>query len=132
MPRGISTFRGQAFDAVSMPSRVAPPSELLDLVEAQHGALSRRQVLRLGLSDNYVAGELAARRWRRARPGVYFTFTGAASFDAHVWAGVLRGGDGAVASGETAAYLCALTDRAPSHIEISVDARRRVHDQRGA
>ena len=114
-----------------MPRRVAPTQHLRDLSRAQQGVLSRRQVLRLGLSHNYIATQLAARRWRPARPGVYFTFTGHASFEAHVWAGVLYGGDGAVASGETAAYLCGLTDRAPSYVEISVDARRRVDGQRG-
>lgn len=80
---------------------------------------------------DYIAGQVNGQRWRRVRPGVYFTFTGPASFAAHVWAGVLYGGDGAVASGETAAFLCGLTDRAPSYIEISVVARRRVDDQRG-
>jgi hypothetical protein len=43
----------------------------------------------------------------------------------------LYGGDGALASGETAAFLCGLIDRAPSYIEISVVATRRVADQRG-
>jgi hypothetical protein len=48
-----------------------------------------------------------------------------------VWAAVLYAGDGAVASGETAAFLGGLRDRAPSYVEISVDVERRVDEQPG-
>ena len=114
-----------------MPRRLAPPSGLPELIDAQHGVLSRAQLLDLGLTKNFVAAQLAAHRWRRVRPGVYLTFTGPAPFHVHVWAALLYAGEGAVATGETAAFLGGLRDLAPTHIEISVEARRRVLEHQG-
>ena len=88
-----------------MPPRVAPPPGLRELIHAQRGAISRAQLIDLGLTKNYIAAQVTAGRWQRVRPGVYLAFTGAASFSAHVWATLLYAGEGAVATGETAAFL---------------------------
>ena len=112
-----------------MASPHATSSQLDELVLAQDGAVSRSQLLGHGLTDKYIGAQLAAHRWRRVRPGVYFTFTGPARFRAQVWAAVLYAGEGATASGETAAFLCGLRDQAPAIIEVCVDESRRVADR---
>ena len=117
-----------------MPSRVATSHQLAELAElarTQEGVVARSQLVEHGMTDQHIAAQLAGHRWRRARPGVYLTFTGPASFRAQVWAAVLYAGAGAVASGETAAFLSGLRDRPPSHLEIAVHARRRVQDHPG-
>ena len=126
MPRGLSTGRPPAAEPVDMASPHATRPRLQELILAQDGAVSRRQLIDLGLNDKHIAAQLSGRRWRRVRPGVYFTFTGPARFRAHVWAAVLYAGDGAAAGGETAAFLCGLRDRQPETIEVWVDERRRV------
>ena len=91
----LSTAHRHAVEPVDVVSPHVMPPRLHELMLAQDGAISRRQLIDLGLNDKHVAAQLSGRRWRRVRPGVYFTFTGPARFRAHVWVAVLYAGDGA-------------------------------------
>ena len=114
-----------------MASPYATSPRLEKLILAQDGAVSRGQLVDHGLTDKHIAAQIAAHRWQRVRPGVYLTFTGPARFRAHVWAAVLYAGEGAAASGESAAFLSGLRDRPPAIIEVCVDESRRVTDHSG-
>ena len=128
---GPSTGGRPAVEPGDMANPHAMRPGLHELILAQDGAISRRQLVELGLNDKHIAAQLSGGRWRRVRPGVYFTFTGPARFRAHAWAALLYAGAGAAASGETAAFLSGLRDRPPAVIEVSVDEGRRVANHVG-
>jgi len=95
------------------------PSDWLALLERQAGAVSRAQLLARGITDNGIRAHVAAARWRRALPGVYFTFTGPPTADARQWAALLYSGDGSLLSHETAGLLWRLVELAadaPVHV----------------
>lgn len=116
------------------------------LVKAQEGVVSVAQLHRLGYSRHSV--QRAAADWTRLGRGVYLTtrLLPEAPWASRVWAGILMGGEGACASGPTAAllhglltaeevdrgggYLPAAALRATSDIEVFV-GRRRVMDRPG-
>ena len=100
---------------------------LEELARGQAGLVSRRQVLVLGHTDEWIEARLARGAWQRLTDGVYATFTGAVPFEARAWAAVLRAGPGATLGGRTAATLFGLVPvdlRQP--IELIIPAHRRV------
>ena len=64
-------------------------------------------------------------------PGVYCTLTGAASWEARLWAAVLYAGPGALLSHETAAEVLGLTERTSPVIHVTIPASRRVRPPHG-
>ncbi|MFW6598185.1 type IV toxin-antitoxin system AbiEi family antitoxin domain-containing protein [Propionibacteriaceae bacterium Y2011] len=56
----------------------------------QHGVISRRQALDLGLRPHDLARLVRNRVWARILPGVYVDHTGPASWLQRAWAGVLH------------------------------------------
>jgi hypothetical protein len=119
-----------------MPQHQETVEELLD---RQHGVLSRAQAERHGISARTVAGHIRSRRWQRVYEGVYATFTGPLPFHSRVWAALLYAGRDAVASHETAAVLWGLAPVSPngadeaahSLIHVTIPADRRVAPQPG-
>jgi very-short-patch-repair endonuclease len=93
---------------------------LLDIVDQQRGVITRAQAIDAGISRHAIAAHLAAGRWQRLHRGVYVTFSGPIPRDAHLWGAVLRAGDQAVLSHDTAAELWRLSDGSPSAIHVSV------------
>ena len=92
---------------------------LSDLLHLQHGMLSRAQALAAGMTSDKIEAELAAGRWRRVMPGVYATFSGPLPRRSQLWAAVLRAGEGAVLSHETAAELVGLVEPGePIHVTV--------------
>jgi hypothetical protein len=87
---------------------------LSDVIEHQHGVLSRMQAAQAGLTRHAIAAHLQSGRWRRMHPGVYASFSGGPPREAVLWAALLRvGHDGeprhhAVLSHQTAAELWGL------------------------
>lgn len=65
-------------------------------------------------------------RWQRPHRGVYALFSGVHDRGAAIWAAILRCGDGAVASHQTAAELDGLCEQASDLIHVTVSADRRV------
>ncbi|WP_053205473.1 type IV toxin-antitoxin system AbiEi family antitoxin domain-containing protein [Jiangella muralis] len=100
--------------------------DLDDLIAVQHGVLSRAQAHACGLTDRRIEWLVASGRWRRVHLGVYAAFTGPPTFEARVWAAILRAGPGAVASHRTAAYLDGLCDDAGPVIHVTAPAERHV------
>ncbi len=73
--------------------------------DEQAGAVTRRQLIAAGVTEETVRAHLRAGRRRRAFPGVFRTFSGPPSSAATLWAALLTAGRGAVSSHETAAAL---------------------------
>jgi very-short-patch-repair endonuclease len=107
------------------------PSLLRDLADLQRGVISRGQALSAGLSSGLIESRLTRGRWQRLHTGVYAVFTGHPHRDAVLWAAVLRAGQGAALSYQTAAELDGLLDKPASLIHVTVPASRRVTPARG-
>jgi predicted transcriptional regulator of viral defense system len=102
------------------------PSVMSELADLQAGAISRRQLLAAGLTAQMIDTRLERRRWQTLHRGVYAVFSGPPSRDTLLWAAVLRAGDGAVLSHQTAAELHELIDSPSEAIYVTVPATRRV------
>jgi hypothetical protein len=66
------------------------------------------------------------RRWQRLQTGVYGVFSGPVPHRARLWAAVLRAGDGAALSYQSAAELDGLSDKPGSLIHVTIPASRRA------
>jgi hypothetical protein len=102
------------------------PAEVKELAAWQAGAISRRQLLDAGLTAKMIDGRLDRRRWQVLHRGVYAVFSGPPGRETRLWAAVLRAGDGAVLSHQTAAELHGLIDSPAETIYLTVPASRRV------
>lgn len=91
---------------------------------AQEGALTRRQALAAGLSDDVLTEQVRAGRWQRPFPAVYVAYSGPLSRATLRWAAVLRCGAGAMLSHETAAELVGLIGESTGPIHVTVPGRR--------
>jgi hypothetical protein len=100
------------------------PPGIRDLVTAQDGVLSRRQAVGHGLDWDVVRGQLRYGRWQRLRRGVYAPFTGPPPRAAELWAALLRAGDDAIFSHQTAAELAGFLKRPAPFIHIMVPVDR--------
>jgi hypothetical protein len=107
------------------------PPALRGIIAEQAGMVSRRQVLRAGLSRNTIDSKVRHGLWQQVHLGVYATFTGSVEWDARRWAAVLYAGPGALLSHETAAEILLLTDRRLPVIQVTIPERRRVRPPRG-
>lgn len=97
------------------------PTPLLDLAADQGGVITVAQALAAGLTYERIRG-LCLGEWRRLSQGIFCTTT--PTWESAVWAGLLRGGDGAVVGGEAAARLHGLTRRDPHLVPIWVPRGR--------
>jgi predicted transcriptional regulator of viral defense system len=110
--------------------------DIAALAERQHGVISRKQLAGAGVANATVARWLAAARLHRIHPGVYALGHQALSLDARLTAALLYGGDQAVFSHTTAAWLWSLIETEPKRIHLTVPGRRsslpdiRVHHSR--
>ena len=109
---------------------------IADLARLQHGVVSRKQLLIAGLGRATIARWLDAARLHRIHPGVYAVGHAALSLDGRLFAALLYGGDHAVLSHTTAAWVWALIEAEPRRIHLTVPGRRssspgvRVHHSR--
>jgi len=105
------------------------PAGFSDVVEHQHGVLSRGQAVQAGLTRHAIAAHLRSGRWQRLHPGVYASFSGEPPREAVLWAALLRVGHDtaprhhAALSHQTAAELWGLIDVPMSSIHVSVCRR---------
>ncbi len=99
---------------------VHPDAALASLLRTQAGAVSAKQLLALGFSRRQI--ERLARRWVRVASGI---FVEAMTFAAAVWAGLLRGGEGAVVGGEAAGHLAGFLPTEPRTVVVWA---RHVHE----
>ena len=87
------------------------------LIDEQHGIVAKSQVDEAGIGRGSLGHNVRSGKWRRVYRGVYAAFTGELPREARLWAAVLRAGEGAVLSTETAAELQHLTDKPSSKIQ---------------
>lgn len=90
-----------------------PREALAALLRQQEGAVAVQQLLELGFTRRQI--ERLSRRWLRVSQGVYVVEP---TFLAAVWAGVLRGGEGAVVGGAAAGFLAGFLPTAPRAIVV--------------
>lgn len=102
---------------------------LAELAFSQGGMVSRPQALAAGLTQREIEWLIASGRWRRIHRGVFATFTGPPTFEALVWAAILRAGRGAVASHQTAAFLDGVCDAPGPVIHVTVPADRHIRSR---
>ena len=86
------------------------PASVDEIASWQAGAISRRQLLAAGVSNQIIFERLKRRRWQQLFRGVYATFSGLPPRETWLWAAVLSAGEGAVLSHQTAAELHGLLD----------------------
>jgi Transcriptional regulator, AbiEi antitoxin len=91
-----------------------------DLLDRQHGVLTREQAVGAGLTRHAIAARVDTGRWQRLYRGVFVTFSGPIPRAALLWGAVLRAGDQAVLSHHSAAELWGLSDTPSSSIHVSV------------
>lgn len=102
------------------------PAPLHELAKSQSGVVSRGQVLDAGMSSEAIAWQLRRTRWQQLQWGVYAVFTGQPGREAILWAAVLRAGQDAVLSHQTAGELARLTDKRSDLVHLTIPAGRRV------
>lgn len=103
---------------------------LRDLAYRQQGIVGRGQAIGTGLSSSALGRRLRSGDWQRLGRGVYATFTGKSDRDARLWTILLRVGEGAVFSHETAAELHGFAERRAKAIHVTVPASRRPAQRR--
>jgi very-short-patch-repair endonuclease len=91
-----------------------------DMVDRQHGVLTREQAMGAGLSRGLIAARLDSGRWQRLHRGVLVTFSGPVPREAQLWGAVLRVGEHAVLSHHTAAAAWRLSDAPSGLIHVTV------------
>jgi very-short-patch-repair endonuclease len=107
-----------------------------ELAASQSGVVSRAQLESVGVSDSALSRWVHARRLHRVHPGVYAVGHSVLSLDGLLFAALLYGGDEAVFSHTTAAWLWRLIEADPKRIHLTVPGRRsswpgvRVHHSR--
>ncbi len=104
-----------------------------ELLGAQGGVVSRRQLLALEVTDAEIERKLRRREWARVHPGVYVDHTGPPTWIQRAWAAVLFYAPAALA-GPSALRAARLrghgqTDGAP--IRVCVDSGRTVRSRPG-
>jgi len=102
------------------------PGQISVLAQRQAGAISRRQLVEAGLNPQLIIRRIERGRWQQLYWGVYATFNGLPPRETWLWAAVLRAGDGAVLSHQTAAELHGLIDFPAEVIYVTVPSTRRV------
>jgi predicted transcriptional regulator of viral defense system len=102
------------------------PAAAAEIACWQAGAISRRQLLDAGLNSKVIAKRLTRSRWQQLYRGVYAAFTGPPPRETWLWAAVLRAGNGAVLSHQTAAELHGLIDAPAESIFVTVPSTRRI------
>lgn len=95
--------------------------ELERILRQQAGVISSRQLTAIGYSRGQIMR--LTRRWQRCAPGVYLT--GPLTWMSALWAGLLVGGDDAVAGMEAAAFVRGIIEDEPKEIVIWVAHARR-------
>jgi very-short-patch-repair endonuclease/predicted transcriptional regulator of viral defense system len=116
----------------------ATDRQIAELAGAQHGVLSRRQLLALGLSDDAIDRRIAAGRLHRLHRGVFAVGHRVLRIEGRWMAAVLAGGANAVLSHASAAAAWELRPIGSGAIHVTIPsgtgrmrrARIRVHRSR--
>src|SRR5258708_21142140 len=88
----------------------------------QEGVITTPQALAFGMSQGDIRWKVQSGRWQSVYRGVYATFSGKLSREARLWAAVLRAGDDAALSHETAAERHEFAAGPSDEIHVTVPA----------
>jgi hypothetical protein len=102
------------------------PAAVAETADWQAGTISRPQLLDAGFTSQMITTRVERQQWQMLYRGVYALFSGPPPRVAWLWAAVLRAGDGAVLSHQTAAELHGLIDTPAETIYVTVPSTRRV------
>jgi hypothetical protein len=102
-----------------------------DLLGFQARVVSRRQAEQYGISKATLHRRIRSGAWQRMDRATYATFSGVPPREARLWSALLRAGQGAVLSHETAAELHGLIDKPSGKIHVTVPANRDPAKRRG-
>ena len=97
-----------------------------ELASRAHGVVTRKQLLRAGITAREIQRRLERGALLPVHRGVYRVGHRAPSTDARYMAAVLGCGKGAVLSGHAAAYLLGILKGRPPPPEVTVPTKRRV------
>lgn len=98
--------------------------ECRELIASQANVIASWQASGAGLDAEMVKNRVRYGDWQRLQRGVYATFTGTATREAHLWAALLRAGQDAVLSHYTAAERHGLLTRPAPIIHVTVPLNR--------
>lgn len=112
-----------------VPDSVQHRHKIEEILGQQSGVIGRGQLHGCGMTDRQLRWCLESGRWRRIHVGVYAAFNGLLTFEARVWAAILRAGRGAVASHQTAAFLDGMCDDPGSVVHLTVPADRHLRSR---
>ena len=101
---------------------------LARLAGSQHGLVTRRELLRAGVSDDEIRSRRESGALLRAHPGVYSVGHRGAGHEPTYLAAVLACGKGARLSGAAAAYYYGLIAGDPPAPEVLASTKRRLKD----
>jgi hypothetical protein len=90
------------------------------LLSGQKKVISVAQARALGMTHDAIRWKVASGRWQRVYQGVYATFSGDIPRESRLWAVVLRCGEQAVLSHETAAEIQGLGQSRSARIHVTV------------
>jgi very-short-patch-repair endonuclease len=93
---------------------------IADLAGRQHGEVTRRQLLGLGLSSSAIARRVGAGRLHTKHPGVYLVGHSVLSSLADAQAALLACGDFAFLSHRTAAFIWGFLERTDGLVEVTL------------
>ena len=102
------------------------PAEAAEIAHWQAGAISRQQLLDVGISSQLIIRRVERGRWQQLHRGIYAVFNGPPGRETLLWAAVLRAGPGAALSHQTAAELHGLIDTPAEAIYLTVPSTRRI------
>jgi hypothetical protein len=103
---------------------------LARIARSQHGLVTRKQLLDAGVSSDEIRWRLREGSLIRVHRGVYRVGHKAPSIEARYLAAVLACGEGAVLSGQAAAYLWGLIKGTAPPPEVTAPKRRKVRGVR--
>lgn len=88
------------------------------LAEAQYGAVTRQQLLALGLTSDQVRWLVSSGRFVTLHRGVFVTFTGPVPWRTRLAAAVLHAGPEAAVGGRASLHLHGVLEQPPQRIEL--------------
>lgn len=95
-----------------------------ELLSARSRVLSRAECLRRGIKSAAIQRKVQGDRWRRLHRGVYALHSGEPDRAVQMWGALLRAGDGAIFSHQTAAEIHGFLGRPSPLIHITVPVSR--------
>lgn len=115
-----------------MTTRAQRATLVHDLAESQHGVVSRRQLLSLGLTRWDIRAELRAGRWRQHHRQTICVHTGPLVATAKLWHAVIEAGSRAALDGTGSLLAAGLTGFEVELIRVSVPRGGKILTSPGA